>query len=127
MDENNSKFEHEWEREIEREVKENYKNFKAIEDNSKNLKAVEETTEVMDNVSVESEITRKPENYVLIPQEIDFQSSILNEGMNKSKKISESRVSSLMKASVFGAKLKEAASNTRFLREKSELADMYNL
>ena len=62
MEANNSKFEHEWEREIEREVKENNKNFKAIE----------ETAEVLDNVSVESEITRKPENYVLIPQEIDF-------------------------------------------------------
>jgi len=47
--------------------------------------------------------------------------------MNKSKKISEAKMSSLMKASVFGAKLKEAASNTRFLKEKSEMADMYNL
>jgi len=72
MEANNSKFEHEWEREIEREVKENNKNFKAIEENNKNFKAIEETAEVLDNVSVESEITRKPENYVLIPQEIDF-------------------------------------------------------
>ncbi|KAL4499885.1 hypothetical protein ABPG72_015234 [Tetrahymena utriculariae] len=94
-----------------------------IEDRRKKNKNQED---VKDNVSIESDITKKPQDYAMNIQDMGIQDGReINEHMNKEKQKSQAQFGGMLKAAMFGKKLKNTADQSILKKQVNEVNELF--
>ncbi|KAL4472521.1 hypothetical protein ABPG74_018470 [Tetrahymena malaccensis] len=82
--------------------------------------------DVKDNVSVESDITKKPQEYAMNIQDMGIpDGKEINEHMNKEKQRAQSQFGGMLKATMFGKKLKNAADQSILKKQVNEVNELF--
>ncbi|EAR97697.3 hypothetical protein TTHERM_00621170 (macronuclear) [Tetrahymena thermophila SB210] len=82
--------------------------------------------DIRDNVSVESDITKNPQDYAMNIQDMGIpDGKEINEHMNKEKQKAQAQFGGMLKATMFGKKLKNVAEQSILKRQVNEVNELF--